>query len=122
MLPLGLLVDGEMAEIVALRCGARETLDSRAEDLGLRVGKRVEMLPAEEPRLRLCAGSAARGGLGPLPQERTAIAARDAARVLRGVVLGCASSAEDVVPLGVVVMNQAIARLLCHLSLSPLAK
>jgi ferrous iron transport protein A len=44
MLPLGLLAEGEMAEIVALRGGERETCDSRAEDMGLRVGKRVEML------------------------------------------------------------------------------
>jgi ferrous iron transport protein A len=44
MLPLGLLVDGETAEIVAVRCGARETCDSRAEDMGLRVGKWIEML------------------------------------------------------------------------------
>jgi ferrous iron transport protein A len=44
MLPLGLLADGEMAEIVAIRGAERETCDSRAKDMGLRVGKRVEML------------------------------------------------------------------------------
>ncbi len=47
MLPLGLLNDGETGEIVAFRdaqaprgggCGCR------AEDMGLRLGKRVEML------------------------------------------------------------------------------
>ena len=45
MLPLGLLHDGETAEIVALRgSGARVACECRAEDMGLRVGKRVEML------------------------------------------------------------------------------
>jgi ferrous iron transport protein A len=44
MLPLGLLVDGETAEIVGVRGAARERCDSRAEDMGLRVGKQVEML------------------------------------------------------------------------------
>ena len=48
MMPLALLGDGESGEIVAVR-GAdavvgRATLDARAEDMGLRVGKRVEML------------------------------------------------------------------------------
>lgn len=47
MLPLGLLNEGETGEIVALR-GAlpagRAPGDARAEDMGLRLGKRVEML------------------------------------------------------------------------------
>jgi ferrous iron transport protein A len=43
MMPLGLLLDGEAAEIVAVAGGAGSTA-SRAEDLGLRVGKRVQML------------------------------------------------------------------------------
>jgi ferrous iron transport protein A len=44
MLPLGLLVDGETAEIVAVRGAGRERCDARAEDMGLRIGKQVEML------------------------------------------------------------------------------
>ena len=47
MLPMGLLTVGEFGEIVAI--GEREALrrrecDCRAEDMGLRVGNRVEML------------------------------------------------------------------------------
>ncbi len=43
MVPLGLLVEGESGEIVAVR-GDLGTLGTRAEDMGLRVGCRVEML------------------------------------------------------------------------------
>jgi ferrous iron transport protein A len=42
MMPLGLLVDGEAAEIVA--AAGTGSAAARAEDLGLRVGKRVVML------------------------------------------------------------------------------
>lgn len=43
MIPLGLLAEGEAGEIVA-GAGARDGLEgTRAEDLGLRAGKRVEM-------------------------------------------------------------------------------
>jgi ferrous iron transport protein A len=41
VMPLGLLSDGEAAEIVGLGNGP---LDARAEDMGLRAGKRVEVL------------------------------------------------------------------------------
>jgi ferrous iron transport protein A len=56
MLPLGLLCPGETGEIIEIRiqqnvcrdaCGCKETpgkCDVRIEDLGLRVGKQVEML------------------------------------------------------------------------------
>ncbi len=46
MLPLGLLTDGEIGEIVAVGGGdaCKGKCDWRAEDMGLRVGKRVEML------------------------------------------------------------------------------
>jgi ferrous iron transport protein A len=52
MMPLGLLSTGEVGEIVAIRgtqgasaCGADSgKCDSRIEDLGLRVGRTVEML------------------------------------------------------------------------------
>jgi ferrous iron transport protein A len=48
MLPLGLLSDGETADIASIReagsPGERGEGHSRAEDMGLRVGKRVEML------------------------------------------------------------------------------
>jgi ferrous iron transport protein A len=46
MIPLGLLATGEAGEIVAV-AGATSghgELAARAEDMGLRVGKRVEML------------------------------------------------------------------------------
>lgn len=46
MLPLGLLGDGEVGEIVTV-AGSVDGLGlvtTRAEDMGLRVGKRVEML------------------------------------------------------------------------------
>ena len=43
MVPLGLLAEGETGEIVAVR-GDLGALGSRAEDMGLRVGGRVEML------------------------------------------------------------------------------
>jgi ferrous iron transport protein A len=44
MMPLGLLGDGEEGEIVALAVGRGGTPGGRAEDMGLRVGKRVLML------------------------------------------------------------------------------
>jgi ferrous iron transport protein A len=43
MMPLGLLLDGEIAEIVATP-GGSGTCAARAEEMGLRIGKRVEML------------------------------------------------------------------------------
>ncbi len=44
MMPLGFLGDGESAEIVAFTRAAGAGCTSRAEELGLRVGKSVEML------------------------------------------------------------------------------
>jgi len=54
MIPLGLLSAGELGEIAVVRLPAgasaqpcfseREKCDCRVEDMGLRVGKRVEML------------------------------------------------------------------------------
>ena len=44
MLPLGLLSDGEAGEIVAVAGADRGGCASRAEDMGLRIGKRVQML------------------------------------------------------------------------------
>ncbi len=54
MMPLGLLCPGEHGEILAIRinqvpssgqcCAEREKCDCRVEDMGLRVGKTVEML------------------------------------------------------------------------------
>ncbi len=44
MVPLGLLGVGEGGEIVAVGGAAGGTCASRAEDMGLRVGKRVVML------------------------------------------------------------------------------
>jgi len=54
MMPLGLLSPGEQGEILAIRnnkktlpdqcCSEREKYDCRVEDMGLRVGKFVEML------------------------------------------------------------------------------
>ena len=44
MLPLALMTDGEIGEIVAVAVGAGGDSASRAEELGLRVGKRVRML------------------------------------------------------------------------------
>ncbi|HSN92003.1 MAG TPA: FeoA family protein [Anaeromyxobacteraceae bacterium] len=43
-MPLGLLGDGEDGEIVAVAAKLEEAAGSRAEELGLRVGKRVRML------------------------------------------------------------------------------
>ena len=53
-IPLGLLGTGEKGEIVAIRlnkilsagqcCTEREKCDCRVEDMGLRIGKTVEML------------------------------------------------------------------------------
>ena len=54
MMPLGLLNPGEQGEILAIRiqnapspgqcCADREKCDCRVEDMGLRIGKTVEML------------------------------------------------------------------------------
>ncbi|HEY6873921.1 MAG TPA: FeoA family protein [Geobacteraceae bacterium] len=54
MMPLGLLGPGERGEILAIRihrvpaagqcCADREKCDCRVEDMGLRIGKVVEML------------------------------------------------------------------------------
>ncbi len=44
MFPLALMSEGEVAEIVAVAAGAGGSCASRAEELGLRVGKRVLML------------------------------------------------------------------------------
>jgi ferrous iron transport protein A len=44
MFPIGLLSPGERGEIVAIRETAGCNCDCRVEDLGLRVGKTVEML------------------------------------------------------------------------------
>ena len=43
-MPLGLLCEGEAGEIVAVSTGGGGTCASRAEDMGLRVGRRVLML------------------------------------------------------------------------------
>jgi ferrous iron transport protein A len=67
MVPLGLMTAGEAGEIVATgRAGAT---GARAEDLGLRVGRRVEMLDngagpvlvkVDETRIALDRGTAMR--------------------------------------------------------------
>jgi ferrous iron transport protein A len=44
VMPLGLLLDGEAAEIVAVAGMGAGSSGARAEDMGLRVGKRVLML------------------------------------------------------------------------------
>lgn len=54
MMPLGLLNSGEQGEIVAIRlqntspsgqcCTESNKCDCRVEDMGLRIGKKVEML------------------------------------------------------------------------------
>ena len=44
MMPLGLLGEGEVGEIVAVQGAAGGTVAARAEDMGLRPGKRVQML------------------------------------------------------------------------------
>ena len=48
MVPLGLLNEGEMGEIIAVRegipCRDMARSGARTEDMGLRIGKRVEML------------------------------------------------------------------------------
>jgi ferrous iron transport protein A len=44
MMPLGLLGEGEAGEIVAIAGLVAGTATARAEDMGLRIGKRVEML------------------------------------------------------------------------------
>jgi ferrous iron transport protein A len=44
MVPLGLMGEGESGEIVAYRGRDASSGDGRAEDMGLRVGSRVEVL------------------------------------------------------------------------------
>ncbi len=44
MIPMGLLADGEMGEIVSVAGVPDARCATRAEDMGLRVGKRIEML------------------------------------------------------------------------------
>jgi ferrous iron transport protein A len=44
MLPLGLMDEGEFADIVAYGGGRTDACQGRAEDMGLRVGKRIEVL------------------------------------------------------------------------------
>jgi ferrous iron transport protein A len=44
MIPLGLLAAGEVAEIVTVSGVPDAQCATRAEDMGLRAGKRVEML------------------------------------------------------------------------------
>jgi ferrous iron transport protein A len=44
MVPLGLLGTGEVGEIVAVAGAAGGAVALRAEEMGLRVGRRVEML------------------------------------------------------------------------------
>ena len=59
MIPLGLLNPGEQGEIVEIRFllagapagGERSKGDTRVEDMGLRVGKRVQMLNNGSPIL-----------------------------------------------------------------------
>jgi len=44
MFPLGLLTTGELAEIVSIREKPQAQSDCRVEEMGLRIGKTVEML------------------------------------------------------------------------------
>ena len=44
MVPLGLLAVGEVGEIVAVAGGPGAPCASRAEDMGLRAGRRIEVL------------------------------------------------------------------------------
>ena len=44
MFPLGLLTAGELAEIVSIREKPQAQSDCRVEEMGLRIGKTVEML------------------------------------------------------------------------------
>lgn len=44
MMPMALLGEGEVGEIVAVIGGPAAPGTARAEDMGLRVGRRVEML------------------------------------------------------------------------------
>ncbi len=70
--PLGLLGAGEQAQITSIRATPERTSSVRAEDMGLRVGKTVEMLT--------------NGGGGPLllkiDESRLAIDRRVAMRIL----------------------------------------
>lgn len=72
MFPLGLLGAGEQAEIMSINCGPEQAYDCRSGDLGLRVGKTVQML--------------SNGGGGPvllkLDESRLAIARRMAMKIL----------------------------------------
>jgi ferrous iron transport protein A len=44
MFPLGLLQSGELAEIISIREKSQAHSDCRVEEMGLRIGKQVEML------------------------------------------------------------------------------
>jgi ferrous iron transport protein A len=44
MLPLGLLSPGEQGEIVSIRDNPDDKCECRVEEMGLRIGKTVEML------------------------------------------------------------------------------
>lgn len=44
MFPLGLLQTGELAEIISIRENPQVHSDCRVEEMGLRIGKQVEML------------------------------------------------------------------------------
>lgn len=72
MLPLGLLGAGEQAEIASIRASPDSASGCRTEEIGLRVGKTVEMLT--------------NGGGGPLllkvDESRLAIDRRVAMRIL----------------------------------------
>ncbi len=72
MFPLGLLCTGEHAEIMSMSANPESASDCRAEDMGLRVGKIVEMLN--------------NGGGGPLllklDESRLAIARKVAMKIL----------------------------------------
>jgi len=59
MIPLGLLSPGEHGEITEIRlfqagspcCTEKQKCDCRVEDMGLRIGKRVQMLNNGSPML-----------------------------------------------------------------------
>lgn len=44
MFPLGLLQSGELAEIISIREKSQAYSDCRVAEMGLRIGKQVEML------------------------------------------------------------------------------
>jgi ferrous iron transport protein A len=71
MVPLGLLSDGEMGEIAAFEGGGRDPCDGRAEEMGLRVGKRIEVLSNDGGRV-----------LVKVDESRIAVARRMAMRIV----------------------------------------